>query len=613
MDSEKRTALLNAAKSLMNEAMAQRSTVEADYLEALRLEDSYNPDYDNDKAAWQSKVVLPDLIAHCRSVASAITRLFRAEKDWPLLIARSPEPAHQKVCDALGKVVRLYLVESGFFRLINQAAYVASLAGYCPLYVDWKQERYMGGVANGASVIKTRGRLDLRLIDPMEFWRDPTGYQRFHVVRRIVTVAELKKKAEEWGYNLPEVAKVEAGKMPGQRVSWQLDRTSNAFDLKERDKQNVELLDFCGEFYDLNGGRLLENGRFTVANMGSQDLLVMQPKEYDNLYGATPYLFLDPVNDGRMDYPISYARPYVPVMKSLSDMFNLVVDIAHESRARDVFVPNMYDGEPEDIIYGLYPGQPFIKKHPASGAFETVNSQVNPSNAMAVFAHMQQMTQSLNAGLIQAGVPSGRGRQTATEVNYAQQQAGAVVAAIMDGMVETALLPLVRRSMYLIIEKMTIEEWKGNEIKWLLGSDERDAILKTDLMNELLEAVAFSTIDISAPGRSLERQVTLEGLTQLFAKLQQIAPGWLNIQNVVGDLTRLSGLDGSRYLNKEFNLQAYSDYLIQTGRGQPILDQMAMERGMGQPGQAGQAPGQPPPTNVASYNPGPRAPGLGGL
>ena len=93
---------------------------------------------------------------------------------------------------------------------------MTELAGFCPVRIDVKQSEEIIGfdTATGEPLKGDVPRLDIQVIDPLNFWFEETSAYTLIIHRKVVALEELKEKAEERGYDKAVVNKIEAGGLP---------------------------------------------------------------------------------------------------------------------------------------------------------------------------------------------------------------------------------------------------------------------------------------------------------------------------------------------------------------------------------------------------------------
>lgn len=590
--------VIKEANAIFSAAQMQRADIEDDYVSAVNLEAGVIDGFE-EKSEGQSAVVLPDYINHLRGVAAVITNALKSDPDFPILSVRSNDEDKRLLGDILTKIIRHELIVSGFYQKLKAGIYMSGLAGYCPVRIKWaSNKKYLRRLGKYDSV--DIGRVDVEPFNPMDFWYDPSGFNRLHIVRRVMTLDGLMRYAErdDQTINKAAIAEILKNEMPELPYTFEIERSNMG--TNERQSEDVEILEICGEWHTSSGDLITENGSTFIAN---RKHIIKQPTEYDNPWAGSPYQVIVPVADGMSGYPVAFAKPYMPMLVSLSELWNLTVDIAREGLPINTFIGSAFDN-PELLADGIAPGSNYSTQAPGDQILHRIHTGANPQAAMAVFSLAMQLTQGLNAGIIQAGLPSARGRQTATEVMYAQQQASSVVADLMDGIASSFLQPMIQRMMYLLFDNRQKEDWLDADIEWVIGKDNVARLAKSTAFEELYDAVSMAVINVDEPAKSFRRQSTLESLTGLLKNLANILPGWFDVKAFAFDIIRMAGQDPTRYVMKEFSDEAFGNYLMQQGMGGAIIDKMK-EQPNGQTGM---------PQNLnegaTAYNaPGPRNPG----
>ena len=309
----------------------------------------------------------------------------------------------------------------------------------------------------------------------------------------------------------------------------------------------VELMEFCGEIYTKDGELIVRNGRFVIAN---RKHLLLKPQEYDYLHGETPYVIMNPENIVQYGYPQSFIWNYLDLIESNSDLYNLTVDTARMALPLITYYSGGLALDPEEFLDGIYPGMTIPLNNPGSDHVNIQTAPVNPGAVLAILQYSQQQLQQINSGLVQAGLPSGRGRQSATEVNAAQALANSFIVDIMDSISKTFLSPLIERSLFLIAQYQ--DDFADEKWKWILG-DTHEPFIEAISSMDITDTLGLLRIRVEEPADILRKRMTAETLISSFKTMMQAVPGYLNVPVHLYDIYKLLGLDPQRYINTEIN------------------------------------------------------------
>jgi len=578
--------ILQDMLTMFEMAKKTRNDVDELYARASEMVSGYAREFD-DYREDQSAILLPDAEDFVRTTISALKSALLNANPWVRIEMPSDDLGVQAMNECLSRITEYELDNAKFFENFKYGAFRALLAGFSAARISY--ENYdvpIGLPEDDMLTTEQQGRLCIDNIDPAQFWLDPSGHGRFYIERKKVTIGEFKDNAEAWGYTNWKDVK------PGMIEAESLDDNKDLLEFislaGREESPYVELLEFCGELYTVDGERLCKNGSIVIAN---RTTIVKQPKDYPYWHNETPYVVMRPMNFVKDGYPRSVLWSILDLIIGTSTMFNLTIEHAYRSLPYVTMYSAGILSDPEEWLYGISPGQTIEVDNPQYNPVQTVSTNANPLPTMQSFSYMQQQLQTKLSGLVQAGLPSGRGRQTATEVSAAQAVASGLVADLLEGITDTYLVPLVRKSIYLLLQYRPLEEWKSPKWKYLLGSN-YDKFIEVMESGDYVKMLQLLYINIQEPMQGMRRRTTAETLIAVFKNFSQAGAGYLNIPMFMTEIMRNLGITAIDFINKDINWQSYALALVGRGMGGQIAELA----------QAGQP--QPPQQGVPSENGG---------
>lgn len=211
------------------------------------------------------------------------------------------------------------------------------------------EETYISGEPEWETIVEQE--LAVELVHPRNIWHDPTGRNRFLIESWKIDKGELVKLAEEGHYDLKVVKELSSSS--GIQSDEEQEERDRHEEGEASDPNTIELFEYWGDLYDLDGRLIDTNMTFTVAN---KDYLVRKPRKNPYWHGKFPYVWGAPVVVPFSNYDKSFLEDSIGLQKTETEFVNLILDSAKYAVAGAFTLDVEQVVNVNDYRQGIFPG-----------------------------------------------------------------------------------------------------------------------------------------------------------------------------------------------------------------------------------------------------------------
>lgn len=480
--------------------------------------DLYNNRYDfSKKASWQSKMYTTKFNASIKTFLTILKRTILGTKKFFSVQGIGKESKTKQL--NVERIIEYWLTKTNFRYEFTKSIMAGLLSNLCILKCYWND-----GV-------------QIECCDPYYVTLDPTGRNKFIIHQIKLDYYDVKRLAEKGVYDIDVVNKIQEHYSREElEYKERLRRGEQNVPLPQFRKE-VEIMEYYGDVFDNLGNLILENVIITIAN--NQYLLRIVP----NPYPIRPF-FIAPITF--KPFSVYHKNFYEDVVMSglveeMSRTLNGIIDghLFSIAKAFEINVDVIYD--PEEIKSGIAPGKTFKR---VSGLADRMIQEISIGNLsqqnLAVYEILSREFQNATAITeFIMGLPTSRGRPTATEVMYKSQQSINTIQDIATDLEYYLITPLLEFVFDLIMKYQT--DFTDAELQEFLG-DHLDYNFDYTLFKEkyLRGRYKFKVNGLSS---TLLRVQIVEKISMLL-QLLQANPNWAQMINFNQLLYKiLEGLD----------------------------------------------------------------------
>lgn len=419
------------------------------WAESWRL---YNNDYDwSSKLDWQSKQPFPKL-PMAVEVASSIVEKALQDVDIRNFYLMTPLRGHEDEIkkEFIQPHIDYALISNNFKVLFSDMVKSGFLNSIIALKTYWwegEEEKYV--FSENASVFESPVVLKpvmiskpiIELVDPLYLYLDPSGRDKLLINEIEVDWSDLDG---DDAYDQDEVQDIykewvnseraaEAGKRDGKEVK------GPSF------RKTVTLMEFWGDLWARDGSLVMKNAHWVTAQ-GNQYLL-KKPEANRFWHQMPPIIYGSLFRKPFSVYHKAIAEDLIGLQKLLTELINLVVDGVMYSVVKGYEIDLSQVLDPEDIRRGIYPGTTIKKRGfmNQQAVREIVTGGV-PNQALLMLQFLDREFQA-GSGVTEfvAGLPTRRGRQTASEILTKTQESYKLLEHLARGLEQQHISNLIKQ------------------------------------------------------------------------------------------------------------------------------------------------------------------------
>lgn len=406
----------------------------------------YNNQYDfSQKASWQSKMFTTKFNASIKTFLTIVKRSVMGTKKFFSVQGIGNESKQKQL--NVERLLEYWISKTNFRHELTKSIIAGLLSNLCILKCYWN---------NG---------IQIECVDPYLITLDPTGRNKFVIHQIKLDFYDVKRMAEKGVFDINEVNQIQEDFVRAEIEYKEAQRRGETDVQRPSFRKEVEIMEYYGDVFDNTGNLLLENVIITIAN-GSRVLRVVP-----NPYPIRPF-FIAPLN--YKPFSVYHKNFYEDVIRSglveeMAKTLNGIVDghLFSIAKAFELNIDVIYD--PEEIKSGISPGKVFKR---IGGSVEPMVREINIGNIsqqnLAVYEILSREFQNATAITeFIMGMPTAKGRPTATEVMYKSQQAVNTLQDISADLENYLIAPLLEFMFDLIMKYQT--DFSDAELQEFLG------------------------------------------------------------------------------------------------------------------------------------------------
>ncbi len=356
-------------------------------------------------------------------------------------------------------------------------------------------------------LVETRvWRLVVELVNPKDFFFDPTGRGLYHIHRTYKDLYQIVDEADAGGYDSEAVKELARASYTYSQEDSELHRQTNQpVPARPSFRKEVELWEFWGTLLDSDGGIAHRNCRCVVA---AKEFLITPPEPNPNAHGDHPFVYsplvrvpFTTLHKGLFDQAVAFNL-------LLNDIFNLAADGALGSSwgvnlVQEGAVSNL--DQFEDCIPS---GSTLLIKPNAD--IDKVFKNVKTGGISAdTFSMMNYVDQQFNASMHFSDTKLGvlpKKTQSATGIAEASQSTDNHIAAIIFNLEQNIIKPALRKIWITMLQNT--DDWNTEDVVGCIGQE------AAKYLGEMSPARRFATY---AMGSNFK----VDGLSSMMARTQE--------------------------------------------------------------------------------------------
>jgi hypothetical protein len=482
------------------------------------------------KAPWQSLAHVPISKRDVDTIAARIVSIMFSEEDW---FGIEPEARYQDLIVEIAKKLIIWQFHRGDFKEpVETSIKDALICGNGPLKITYDRQikpvmsaqlreapplQLLGvKIARKGKYVMQRtmkavNRIRFEPIIPTDFWLDPSGQNRYQIVRYKRHLSDLwkltKPQLDEQGnvlvpaiYDPNEVGKIR----PGAR-NRRLDQQASVIRREvphSYDDQTVDVMEFWGDFPDpSNGVTIFQN---CLATFVDQQWCIRRPEENPWWHQEPPFILMRPMLNPHQIYGYGFLMQGAKLQSELDRLLQVMIDKAHLSmpmvEADATAAKNSEDFGGDHLK--ITPARIFQKKAVDRNIFTPVdlgrNAMVNEWEVELYRLIMESFTMTTGVNEFVTGQQQTTNRKTKAEVEVrvsASQQNFNDVGQYVE---EHGLSPLVKMVYQLTLQfEQTLAS--PQVTKLLSDNDQAQALLQQ--INQMPLAERWAMLDLDAAFR----------------------------------------------------------------------------------------------------------------
>jgi len=514
--------LVQLSNDKFNKAKEMKKTWLTSHDENWRL---YRNDYTADnsrKAEWQARGYIPYLTDMIDREVGAILEGYVNTKRT----LYEATTGRRIVAAAMRDLLLEELELNCFDRILDECVLEAILSGYSIVKHRWNDER---------------GFMELRTVDPLDFYRLPDGSDGFLTIEAItIERGDLEGFKEAPEYDAKAIDDAIATKVTGQVAADRAD-----IELRKREQQNlgrerfvglqdpVTLYEFWGRLYNAQGERLGTPGKDEFFNWVLCNDQLIKPPEASYFWQPqmTPYSFGYIKRVQNDPYPNSVVCDHVVLQRSHTRLINLIADKVYKHRTQ--WVAKKGHIAKRDIELGISDHRVIQDNLPGPPGLQAITPNMTLEPEFQLLATVERGMHLMGMTATQMGQPTLRSAQTLGEVQMQMAASSRFLSTIARRIEGTLLRDVVRHTIVFILQfKLDNEHgsnpyYSRNVMDFLVDNPEGLAGLSgnDELRRSLLER-DFAEIRIRGLGDLLSKQEKAVGLNyflRMYTQLLQTA------------------------------------------------------------------------------------------
>ena len=492
-----------------------------------------------DKAAWQSKEVMPEIPMFVDRWAAAMREAIN--KPGEFYSVKMPDDPNGQFVPAIKKFIDYLLSKSGR----NQSGHPVDFS------TTFEQILKMMAMMTGsASVTWKDDYVSVECLDARNVWLDAKGRGLYRIRQMeidhhdLLALAKQKDNKDKDIWNVKAIEELSAGRNE--------DVTDNKRSLSGADVESsptprkpITLDEYYCTVIDDEGNVLHTNVLIVIAN---DRFLIRGPETNPFSHGQDWIVSSPAITVPTSTYGKSYMENWVETAIAFNELTNLILDGVFTS-TMNVFgmVPEALV-DPNQANEGVHPNKVFLFEEGVNieSVFKSLDMGRMPPESIQVWQGLKaEMREGAAFNELSLGQVPPKGDITATEIN-ASQQGSAVTTRSIARTIEQNLLAVILNLVFQTGLQHLSKDDAG--AKAALGENIFKAMLarKNDFLNGNIVITVTGISDLIDRGeklRNLIRTIEIVSQNELFAKAFFSK---FSVEHVLDEIMRLTGIDITR-------------------------------------------------------------------
>ena len=319
-------------------------------------------------------------------------------------------------------------------------------------------------------LVETRvWRLVVELVNPKDFFIDPTGRGLFHIHRTYKDLYQIVDAADTGDYDKEAVKELARASYSYSQDDQDLERQTNQpVSMRPEFRKEIEIWEFWGTLLDSDGGVAHRNCRCVIAG---REYLILPPEPNPNAHGDHPFIYsplvrvpFTTLHKGLFDQAVAFNL-------LLSDLFNLAADGALGSSWGVNLVQEGAVANIDQFEDCIPPGSTLIIK--ANYDLDKVFKNVKTGGVSGdTFNMMNYTDQQFNAATNISDTKLGvlpKKTQSATGIADASASTDNYIAAIIFNLEQNVIKPALRKIWLTMLQNM--DDWSAEDVEGCIGKE----------------------------------------------------------------------------------------------------------------------------------------------
>lgn len=568
---EKTTQIINGLTAYKREAETARSTGlnprDAKWQENMDL---YWNRYDtSSKAAWQSKVTMPEVPSYVDRFAAALKEALVASPNG-FYTVNDPYDTENNLADGIKNATDVWLSTVGR----NQQGTPLDFASV------FEEQVKLGAMMATSAVVLWRddvpgGRVAIETVDPREVWLDHTSRGLYRIRQTTMDKPELARMLNQKTrkgnsiFNLDEL-----GGLVSEVTTLQQGQLSGSGDSVSSNRDPIKFDEYIATLMGPDGSLLMDNELAIIAN---DKYLVRGPEPIPFKHGKDFLVYAPLVTVPLSPYGRSYMEDFGAIAKIFTELTNLLLDATFMASMNAYAVVPAMLKNPGQMATGFYPNKVFELEEGYTAeefakALELGNLDQGAINIWQTLK--SELSEAGGMNEIGLGQLPDKSHIAASAVQGAQQSSGVIMRSLAQTLETRWLNPILDLT------------WKtGLQHMKLSDSGMRDAIGEDTFMMLAKRRNEFIGRNYTFQARGISSLIQRsQELQQLLMVLQVIAQSEPLMQAF------MQRVDPQKLIDKLFRLSNVDLKKLEPTAREAMISQVAQQ--LPQPNAGGQQPSE---------------------
>lgn len=505
--------------------------------------DLYWNRYDfSEKAAWQSKNVMPEVPSYVDRFAAALKEALVATPNGFYTVT-DPYDTENNLTQPIKNMTDVWLSSIGR----NQIGQTMDFS------TVFEEQVKLGALMNMSAVVLWKddvpgGRVAIETVDPRFIWMDHTYRNLYRIRRTEIDMADLARMATSTSakgkplYNLSEMNRLVGTKVQDRQEQREL--TGNGEEVVS-ERKPIILDEYIASVVDDQGQLIMDNEVVIVAD----DTYLIRGPEKNPFWHGKDWLVYTPLMPVPMSpYGRSYMEDFGSTAKVFNDMTNLILDSVYMSGMKAfAMVPSMLT-DPTQAATGVWPNKTFMLEegYGAEDFLKAIDLGRLDAGAVQIWqAIKSELSDAAGMNEIGLGQLPDKTHIAATAVAGAQQSSSMITRSIAQTIETRFLDPMLD-----LVWKTGLQHAQPNDMRMSAAVGDQWYPTLIGQRKELIKRpITFQARGISALIQKQQKLQALLGVLQIIAQnpnLMQAFMQRVDIKKFVDLLFNLTNVDISK-------------------------------------------------------------------